>query len=149
MRWSNILGFLGFLGFILTLVLIFAPLNLAIDFPSLIVIIGITMPILLTSGLSKDFFKSFKILNINENPYSIVELKKMNISISLAIKLIAASGILASFFGIIASLSLYTDLTQLFNNISVALIATLYSIIFIICLLPIKAKINAILSTLE
>lgn len=146
MRWSNLLGILVF---ILTLFLIFTPLTLAIDFPSLVVIFGITTPFMLISGLLKDFLKSFKILIITENLYSIVELKKMKVAISLAIKLIAFSGILASFFGIIASLSLYTDLKTLLGSISVSLIATLYSILFIICLLPIKAKLSAILSTLE
>lgn len=146
MRFSSILGFILF---ILTLILIFSPMAIVIDFPSLIVILGITIPVLLLSGLFKDFVKSFRLLTLSENPFSKIELKKMQASIKLTIKLLGFSGILAAFVGIIASLNGFTDMTILFSNLAISLIAPLYSVLFIIILLPIEAKIKAILSTLE
>lgn len=146
MRFSSILGFILF---ILTLILIFSPMAIVIDFPSLIVILGITIPVLLLSGLFKDFIKSFRLLTLSENPFSKIELKKMQASIKLTIKLLGFSGILAAFVGIIASLNGFTDMAILFSNLAISLIAPLYSVLFIIILLPIEAKIKAILSTLE
>lgn len=146
MRFSSILGFILF---ILTLILIFSPMAIVIDFQSLIVILGITIPVLLLSGLFKDFIKSFRLLTLSENPFSKIELKKMQASIKLTIKLLGFSGILAAFVGIIASLNGFTDMTILFSNLAISLIAPLYSLLFIIILLPIEAKIKAILSTLE
>lgn len=146
MRFSSILGFILF---ILTLILIFSPMAIVIDFPSLIVILGITIPVLLLSGLFKDFIKSFRLLTLSENPFSKIELKKMQASIKLTIKLLGFSGILAAFVGIIASLNGFTDMAILFSNLAISLIAPLYSLLFIIILLPIEAKIKAILSTLE
>lgn len=146
MRFSSILGFILF---ILTLILIFSPMAIVIDFQSLIVILGITIPVLLLSGLFKDFIKSFRLLTLSENPFSKIELKKMQASIELTIKLLGFSGILAAFVGIIASLNGFTDMTILFSNLAISLIAPLYSLLFIIILLPIEAKIKAILSTLE
>lgn len=122
---------------------------IVIDFQSLIVILGITIPVLLLSGLFKDFIKSFRLLTLSENPFSKIELKKMQASIKLTIKLLGFSGILAAFVGIIASLNGFTDMTILFSNLAISLIAPLYSLLFIIILLPIEAKIKAILSTLE
>ena len=146
MRFSSILGFILF---ILTLILIFSPMAIVIDFQSLIVILGITIPVLLLSGLFKDFVKSFRLLTLSENPFSKIELKKMQASIKLTIKLLGFSGILAAFVGIIASLNGFTDMAILFSNLAISLIAPLYSVLFIIILLPIEAKIKAILSTLE
>lgn len=146
MRFSSILGFILF---ILTLILIFSPMAIVIDFPSLIVILGITVPVLLLSGLFKDFVKSFRLLTLSENPFSKIELKKMQASIKLTIKLLGFSGILAAFVGVIASLNGFTDMAFLFSNLAISLIAPLYSVLFIIILLPIEAKIRAILSTLE
>ena len=146
MRFSSILGFILF---ILTLILIFSPMAIVIDFQSLIVILGITIPVLLLSGLFKDFIKSFRLLTLSENPFSKIELKKMQASIKLTIKLLGFSGILAAFVGIIASLNGFTDMAILFSNLAISLIAPLYSVLFIIILLPIEAKIKAILSTLE
>ena len=122
---------------------------IVIDFQSLIVILGITIPVLLLSGLFKDFVKSFRLLTLSENPFSKIELKKMQASIKLTIKLLGFSGILAAFVGIIASLNGFTDMAILFSNLAISLIAPLYSVLFIIILLPIEAKIKAILSTLE
>ena len=146
MRFSSILGFILF---ILTLILIFSPMAIVIDFPSLIVILGITIPVLLLSGLFKDFVKSFRLLTLSENPFSKIELKKMQASIKLAIKLLGFSGVLAAFVGVIASLNGFTDMAILFSDLAISLIAPLYSVLFIIILLPIDAKIKAILSTLE
>lgn len=146
MRFSSILGFILF---ILTLILIFSPMAIVIDFQSLIVILGITIPVLLLSGLFKDFVKSFRLLTLSENPFSKIELKKMQASIKLTIKLLGFSGILAAFVGVIASLNGFTDMAILFSNLAISLIAPLYSVLFIIILLPIEAKIKAILSTLE
>ncbi|MEL7604149.1 MAG: MotA/TolQ/ExbB proton channel family protein, partial [Bacillota bacterium] len=65
------------------------------------------------------------------------------------IRLLLLSGFLGSLIGLISMLALLSDPTTLGRNMSVSLLTLLYAVLFSFILLPIRAKIRAILHTLD
>jgi len=120
-----------------------------IDFPSIVLIIGFTIPIMMASGLLSDFLKGFKLMGQNENPYTSIELKRMLIANKLGISLILISAIMGTIMGGIAILTNVSDMSMLGPSFAVAILTTFYALVLTVVLLPIQAKIKAILSTLE
>jgi flagellar motor component MotA len=120
-----------------------------IDFPGLILILAFTVSMLLASGLLPDFVRGLKAMGKKVNEYSLLELEKTDIALKLAIKLLLFSGTLGTMIGIIAMLAQMTDMSLFLKNLAVALLTMLYSVLLVFILLPVKAKIKAIIKTVE
>lgn len=143
-----LVGILIFLGLLLGTTLISATLITYIDFPSIVVIIGFTVPILMASGLLGDFLKGFKVMGQKENSFTALELKRMLIANKLGITLILLSGIMGTIIGSIGMLTHLTDM-MIGPSLAVAVLTSFYALILTFVLIPIQAKIKAILITLE
>ena len=141
-------GILIFMGLLIYSTLLSATLNVYIDFPSIVLIIGFTIPILMASGLLGDFMKGFKVMSEKENSFTALELKRMLIANKLAISLILLSGIMGSIIGGIGILT-HLDNLQIGPSLAMAVLTFFYAIIFTVLFIPIQAKIKTILSTLE
>jgi hypothetical protein len=72
-----LIGIIVFLVLTTLLMTISAPPMVFLDFPSLLVILGVTVPILLASGLLPDLGKGFRLMTAKENPFSLFELKRI------------------------------------------------------------------------
>jgi flagellar motor component MotA len=83
------------------------------------------------------------------NEYTRLELEKTDIALKLAIKLLLLSGVLGTMIGFIAMLAQVSDMTLLPKNLAVALLALVYSVMLVFILLPVKAKVKAIIKTVE
>lgn len=144
-----LIGIIIFIVF-LTLLTFFVTTPLAfIDLPSLIVIIVLTFPILLASGLLPDFIKGFQLMGKKENTFTEIELRRIIISLKLTILSVVASGFIGSMVGGIATLSSSVSKENLAPNLSVASLTFLYSLIIALILFPVYARARAIKSTLE
>ncbi len=149
-----------FIAILVLMVFIFFTTSLSstaatlIDIPSLIIVLGFSLPMLIASGLIQDFLRGFKIAAQKENSYSVIELKKTLHALKLMIKLLPLSGALGFVIGAISILwnlpeMIQSDLFYLGANFAVAAISIFYSLLFIFILLPIKTKIEVILTTLD
>lgn len=143
---------LGILLYIICLIFISTlggNLSYFLDLPSLFIILALTLPMLLASGLLSDFFKGFSLMVKKVNLYSAIDLKRILEADKLAIRSLVIAGLVGSITGMIAILAHLNEPTKLGPALSVALITVLYSLIFISLILPVKAKVSSVLATLE
>ena len=120
-----------------------------IDFPSLVVVLGITAIIIVSSGLAKDLVNGFKLMKSRVNTFSLIELKKMEIAVRLAIKSILLSGVLGTMSGTIAILSNIEVIEHLWPSFGVAILTLMYAIVITFLLMPIASRIRATIASLE
>ena len=144
--------YIGLLIFVILLVVLFsfsATLNNFIDIPSIIVVLGFSVPIVMAAGLLSDFVKGFKLMAEKVNPFSVLEVKRILLSVQLMIKMMLLSGFVGTMSALIVIFSKFTTIETLFNHMSVAIITLFYALILIILLLPIEAKAKAVIASLE
>lgn len=142
------LGIIIFMGLLVFSTLLSATLNVYIDFPSIVLIIGFTVPILMASGLLGDFVKGFKMMSEKENSFTELELNRMLIANKLAITLILLSGVMGSIIGGIGILT-HLENMQIGPSLAMAVLTFFYALVLTVLFIPIQAKIKTILSTLE
>lgn len=143
------LGILLFLFFLVISTMMGSHVSVFIDAPSLIIILAFSLSMLMASGLMKDFVRCFRIMTQKENNCSLIELRKSNQSIKLMIGLLLTSGFLGSTIGAISLLSSLSDPATLGPNLAVTLLTFFYSILLVFILLPIKARVKAMILTIE
>lgn len=120
-----------------------------VDPPSLLVVLGLTLPMMMASGLLPDFLKGFHLMGLKVNPYSQIELNRIYQANRLATSAFLLSGLIGTLMGSVALLANVSDAASLLPGFAVASLTTLYALIFVFLILPIQAKVQAILSTLE
>lgn len=120
-----------------------------VDLPSIIAILAFCVPMLMASGLLPDFLRGFRIMGQKVNTWSLLELKKTDIALKLTTRLLLLSGILGSIIGIIGIASSLGSMSKLGPNLAVALLTLFYSILFSLILMPVQARVKAIMITLD
>lgn len=143
---------LGILLYVICLVSLSAlggNLSYFLNLPSLVIILALTLPMLLASGLLSDFLKGFSLMVKKVNLYSAIDLKRILEADKLAIQSLAIAGFVGTITGMIAILANLSEPVKLGPSLSVAFITVLYSLIFISLILPVRAKVSSILVTLE
>ena len=143
-----LLGILIFMVLLVYSTLLSATLNVYIDFPSILLIIGFTIPILMASGLLGDFIKGFRVMSEKENSFTKLELNRMLIANKLSITLFLLSGIMGSIIGGIGILTHLSNM-QIGPSLAMAVLTFFYALVLTLLLIPIQAKIKTILSTFE
>lgn len=143
------IGIAVFLAFIVSTTMIDGSFAAFFDAPSLVVILGLSLSMLLASGLFKDFLRGFKVITSKENIFSLIELKKTLRATNLYICLLLTSGFLGSLIGIVSMLSQISDIHAVGPSVAIALLTFLYSILFVFILLPIRARVQAVIITIE
>ncbi|MBS7525382.1 hypothetical protein KHM83_01680 [Fusibacter paucivorans] len=138
-----------FLAFVVFLTFVASGYALYIDFPSVIVILGMTIPVLMASGLIKDFVNGFKLMNQREVMFSKMEIHKIVIAVTLGIRTILVSSFLGVLAGGITILAQLSTIESILPSLSVDFIILFYGLIFITILLPIRAKAEAVLKTMD
>ena len=120
-----------------------------VDLPSLLVILALSAAALAASGLMGDFFRSFKLMGQKANPFSAIELRRMQVAVKLAVRALLLSGAVGAVMGVVAMLSQIGDPSAIGPNCAVALLTMLYAVIFVFMLLPVQAKVKAVLATMD
>ena len=143
---------IGIIIFLVLLVLL-SSLNFGfmvfLDFQSLIIILALSIPTLMASGLLPDFFKGFKLMGQNVNYYTKLDLERILEANKLAVSAFLLSGAIGLISGFIGVLTNLADPSALGHNLAVALYTVLYSLIFIALVLPIKSRVKTIINTME
>lgn len=144
-----IVGLIVYVAFLVGITFLCGKPAIFVDLPSIVVILGPTLALLLASGLMPDFARGFAVMAQKENTHSRLELQKTETAVGLALRLLLLSGFLGSLIGVVALLASLSDISTLGRGLSVALLTLLYAVLFSFILLPIRAKIQAILHTLD
>lgn len=114
-----------------------------LDPTSLLLIILITIPVLISAGLFRDFNNAFRLSAKRSTDCSRRELERAVEAVSLTIKTLWASGIFNVLFSFIHSLATNYDTVEMLPPyISVSLIPLLYSAFFVILLLPMQSRLK-------
>lgn len=113
-----------------------------VDLPTLLIILLICIPILVSSGLFKDFNNAFRITLNKKAEYGLIEIKRAIEAVSLIIKTLLCTGIFLFTASLLQILRMLSDPAELGHNISAALLAWVYTLIFALMLLPIKSILN-------
>lgn len=144
-----LIGVIVFLGLTAGLACLSAvPLNF-VDLPSLLVILALCLPVLMASGLMPDFFKGFRLMGQKVNPFSEIELKRILQASLLVIRSILLSGAVGAMVGVIALLTGASGEAGILPGLGTAMLTVLYSIIFVLLVLPVQAKAKAVLATMD
>lgn len=134
------------IGFIVIISGGMADISWFMDLPSLIIIAGTSLLMLLATGMLKDFFHAFRYFYRTDDTVTKQQLIKSYTAIKLAMLTTMLSGILGVITPFIVILHGMSDLSTLGPNISVMCICVFYSATIDLLLLPIafrlKAKIN-------
>ncbi len=115
-----------------------------IDFPNLLLLILIVLPILAGTNMLKDFNSAFRFAMSRKKNFNIPELRRASEAVTLVMQTLLYAGMLISITGIIFILrqSAEMELDFIFANFAVAVLPIFYVMGFNLILLLIRAKIN-------
>lgn len=119
------------------------------DVPGLLVVTVTGFAALISSGLVKDFFSSFRTGKIKKNEYTQAQLKRMNMAISLVMKSLLVASAAVSFMSTVLILNQLDDHSTWGMNVAVSLLSFYYSCCVIIFLLPLQSRIQRKMNTAE
>lgn len=117
-------------------------LHYLLDFPSLIMLLIICIPFLVSSGLINDFNNAFSIALSKKKNVSLNELKRAIEAVTLTIKTLLGSGFLIFLMSMLIILHALDTPEALGPHISTALIAFIYACVFALPLLPLRSILN-------
>jgi chemotaxis protein MotA len=144
-----LIGIIVFLVLTTLLMTISAPPMVFLDFPSLLVILGVTVPILLASGLLPDLGKGFRLMTAKENPFSLFELKRIRQACHLTQRVLPLAGVLGTLVGLVGLLTHLDDPTKIGPAVAMSLLTFIYAVVMLFVILPIRAKTDTIIDTME
>lgn len=138
------LYFISILAIILVTIIAGAPsVNMHFEYfwdtPSLLIILLICIPILVSAGLFKDFNNAFRIALNKKKDRSLIEIKRAIEAVNLAIRTLLCSGLFLFILSLFLILRGIDDLSMLGPHIAVAILICFYSLAMAIILLPIKS----------
>jgi len=123
----------------------FGSIILILDVPSLLLLLILTIPVLLSSGLLKDFNNSFRMVMGNKKITSIVEIKRSIEAVTLVKNILIYGAVFISIFSTIMILKQLDNPESLGPNLAVILITLLYALAVNIVLLPLKSRLQIML----
>ncbi len=113
-----------------------------IDMPTLFLIILFCVPVLIISGLWKDFIKAF---SVSKQKYSIAQLRRCLEAVLVTQKLVLISSFFIAFISIITLLKKLDVPESLGPNLAVICLSGLYAAIIEFLLLPLKTNVQVTL----
>lgn len=113
------------------------------DIPSLMVIVPVTVIVLLTSGLVKDFFAAFAICFGTHKPVDEVKLERAVAAHKLVLIAVPVIGVITSLVAVVSLFGNYNAADSIGQNLAVAFLTVLYSLIFDLILLPVSGRLWA------
>ena len=152
--------FLSIIGVILTTAVIFLltagnfyAIYRVMDISTLILLLILFIPLLVSSGLWKDFNNAFRLGIGKKKAEGLLELKRAKEAVALSIKIIMAGTAFIMALSAIQVLYMLDDPTSLGPNLAVIILSLVYGMFIVLILLPLKSilhvKIQEYISTDE
>jgi flagellar motor component MotA len=115
---------------------------------SLLIIIFITVPMLLSSGLFGDLKRAFKVISSKKVNYSKIELLRAQEAVRLTVRLLLLSGGFSTLISLITICRDIEDKVEVLGpNIALSLLTVFYSIFGCIIFVPIQSKLKVLILT--
>lgn len=133
--------FISIIGIILVTVILTFSVSLQsfLDLPSLLLVLLLAIPILISSGLFKDFNNAFRIALSKKKNNSLIELKRALEVINMMIRAFLCIGLFLFLVAMITVLHMMDTPESLGPSLSVSLLCFIYGTAMALLLLPIKA----------
>lgn len=116
-----------------------------VDMPSMLMLLLITFPMLISSGLLKDFNRSFKLVISKKQEVTLTQLKRSLEAVNYVIKTL----LYVSIFTVVSTLVIVygsvTDTRMLYANLAVAVLPMVYGFFLILILLPVKTRLKVMI----
>lgn len=106
---------------------------------SLILVLLLVLPVLISAGLFRDFNNAFRLSVSRKKEFTHLELLRAIEAVNLAIKALWASGIFHTIFGIIHVFVTMSG-EQRLRATTISMITLLYAAFFVILLLPMRSR---------
>lgn len=116
-----------------------------VDLPSLGLLLFITIPILVASGLFPDFMKAFRLVMEKKKEVSLIQLKKSMEGVSLAIKMNFYAGGFLSLYGFIQIMISMDGMEQVGKQLAMSTLAFLYAIAINMILISVRYKLKGMI----
>lgn len=110
-----------------------------LDPPSLIIVLVLTVPILFTGGMWKDFLRAWKLLRKSYTCH-LSEIRRSLDVVEMMQKQLVYAGIISMLLSLVHVLGMLSDPASLGPNIAVAVLSMLYAVIFEMLLLPLQME---------
>lgn len=140
---------ISFIAVILTIVLCStglwghsSVLRYFIDLPTLIILLIICIPFLISTGLIKDFNNAFRIVLSKKKETTLIELKRAVEAVSLTIKSLFVTGFLFAMMSLFTILRTLDTPETIGPKMSLCILSIIYVCVLILILLPLRSTLN-------
>lgn len=113
-----------------------------LDIPSLLIILLITIPILFSTGMLKDFNNAFAFVLGRKKTESLKQLKRSVEAVTLAIKTLLLSGFFTAFVQLVVILDSLSDKSKLGPMLAVSILVIVYASGLSLLLMPLRSKLK-------
>lgn len=120
---------------------IFPPVEF-FDIISLLFLLLVLIPVMISSGMLKDLNNAFREVFGKRKKATLLELKRAHMAVKLAGRISLAGGVMLMLLQMIVMLHNMSEPATLGPTISVAVLIMIYAVIFYILLLPVGAKLQ-------
>ena len=107
------------------------------DFPTLVCILILTVPVLCQKRMAKDFLRAFKLLN-EKYECNFSELRHALNIVEMMQKQVLCAGCIVTIQGLILVFHMLSDITTIGPNLNVAMLAAAYTAFLELLLLPLQ-----------
>lgn len=114
-----------------------------VDAVSVLILVLFCVPILISSGLGKDFNNAFRLAMKTKGDTSLREVKRAIGAVILIRRTLLASGAFATMFSMVLIMTNIEEPAQLGPNLCVAILTMLYALAAVIILLPLESRLKA------
>lgn len=119
------------------------------DFPSLLCILLLSLPMLAATGLLRDFFHSFSIAFSKKCTTDRREILRSLTAVKMASRLFLLSGGLSSLIGLITMMRLLDSPATIGPNLAVVILSLLYACFLCILLQPVRTRLELLKDSCE
>lgn len=120
----------------------FSAFHYFMDFPTLMLLLIICIPFLLSTGLITDFNNAFGIALGKKKKAALTEIKRAAEAVTLVIKSLLCAAALIFMMSIFTTLHMLDTPESLGPKISVCILTMIYASVFILLLLPLRSILN-------
>lgn len=112
-----------------------------LDIPSLVIMLVFTVPVLLKSGVWRDFKRAWRLLR-KDYTCHLSELRRTLDVVEMMQKQVIYAGVICMLLSFVTILGLLSDLASLGPMMAVAILTMLYAVIFEMLLLPLQLEVK-------
>ncbi|MCK8058421.1 MULTISPECIES: hypothetical protein [unclassified Fusibacter] len=120
-----------------------------LDFPSLIIVLGISVLLFLVTGLWNDFKRAVRLTLTKGNFYEVLELKRSLLALQALRIIVICTGVYGTVIGALGLAQSTYSPYDLLPSVAVVLISIFYSLSVILITLPMTFKIKGLLLNKE